>query len=186
MNEVIEHKQKAVSVVTQTPSALLALAIEKGADIDQLEKLMALQERWEAKEAQQKTENNCISITCVVTHLDGHSEQTTMESPPETSGSKNAIQAIGSAVSYLQRYTLTGALGITTADEDCDGRLPESKVKPLSFGKLKDLEGAITAAGMTIDEFCAHRKVNIKKFDQFPSERFDGAINWLKSLATGE
>lgn len=34
-----------------TPAALVALAVEKGANVDQLERLMALQERWEATEA---------------------------------------------------------------------------------------------------------------------------------------
>lgn len=34
-----------------TPSHLLAMAVEQGADLDKLEKLMALQERWEAGEA---------------------------------------------------------------------------------------------------------------------------------------
>ena len=34
-----------------TPMAMLQLAIEKGAGLEQLEKLMALQERWEANEA---------------------------------------------------------------------------------------------------------------------------------------
>ena len=38
-------------VVTPTPGALLQLAVEQGADLDKLERLMALQERWEATEA---------------------------------------------------------------------------------------------------------------------------------------
>ena len=64
-----------------------------------------------------------IQITCHITHKDGHSEITAMRGNPDTSGSKNVIQSYGSTVTYLQRYTLTGALGITTADEDIDGRL---------------------------------------------------------------
>ena len=55
-----------------------------------------------------------------------------MEVQADKSGSKNVIQAVGSAVTYGQRYTLIGALGITTADEDIDGRLPdEFKQKPI-------------------------------------------------------
>lgn len=34
-----------------TPSTLLALAVQQGADLDKLERLMALQERWEANQA---------------------------------------------------------------------------------------------------------------------------------------
>lgn len=62
-----------------------------------------------------------IKITCVVTHVDGHSEMTSMSAMPDTSGTKNAIQSSASSVTYLQRYTLTGALGIVTEGEDSDG-----------------------------------------------------------------
>ena len=71
----------------------------------------------------EQSHNGIMQIKCVITHIDGHSESTTMQADADSSGSKNAIQAIGSAVTYLQRYTLIGALGITTADEDMDGRL---------------------------------------------------------------
>jgi hypothetical protein len=45
--------------------------------------------------------------------------------------SKNPIQARGSAIDYMKRYTLIGALGITTADTDIDGRLPEVDINKL-------------------------------------------------------
>ena len=48
----------------------------------------------------------------------------------DKTGSKNAVQAIGSTVTYLQRYTLIGALGITTADDDMDARINNEIVDP--------------------------------------------------------
>jgi hypothetical protein len=60
-----------------------------------------------------------ISVTCRLTHTDGHYEETTMMAPADNSGSKNAVQAIGSTVSYLQRYTALSLLGIATADMKC-------------------------------------------------------------------
>jgi len=63
-----------------------------------------------------------VTVTCIVTHIDGHSEPTSMSAPADDSGSKNAIQSLGSTVTYLQRYTLVGSLGLTTTDEDTDGR----------------------------------------------------------------
>jgi len=63
-----------------------------------------------------------IAVTCIVAHEAGHTEPTTMGAPADTSGSKNAIQSLGSTVTYMQRYTLVAALGLTTADEDTDGR----------------------------------------------------------------
>lgn len=48
MNEVIERAPLAVRA---TPADLLQMAVSQGADLDKLERLMALQERWEATEA---------------------------------------------------------------------------------------------------------------------------------------
>lgn len=164
-----------------TPSNLLAQAIDKGLGIEQLSKLMDLQERWEANQARKNFfeaftmfQSNCpdlrktkvvafnqtsykftplseitrqiapalekaklsfrweiqdtkeeLKVTFLVSHIDGHTERTTMTANPDTSGNKNAIQARGSAITYLQRYTLIGGLGLSTADADVDGKQPE-------------------------------------------------------------
>ncbi len=73
---------------------------------------------------EQHTENMAISIRCIVTHCDGHSEHCTMTGQPDTSGNKNSLQQMASAVTYLRRYALEGAFGIATAAQDIDGRLP--------------------------------------------------------------
>lgn len=62
-----------------------------------------------------------ITVTCVLKHVQGHSETNSLSGPADTSGSKNATQAIASGVSYLRRYTLLGVLGMATGDEDTDG-----------------------------------------------------------------
>ena len=71
-------------------------------------------------------EGEQISVTCVVSHIGGHSERTRLSSEPDKSGGKNSIQAIGSAVSYLQRYTLFSILGIASSDMDDDGATAEA------------------------------------------------------------
>lgn len=179
--QTVERNEKAHTQAS--PLALIDKAVESGASIETLERLMDLQERWQAGEAkraynvatskfqlecprivktkqghnykyaplgdiveqikgtlnkcglsfrfEQSQDANGITVTCVVTHIAGHSERTSLTVSPDTSGSKNSVQAVGSAVTYGQRYTLIGALGITTADEDIDGRLPdEFKAKP--------------------------------------------------------
>jgi hypothetical protein len=73
--------------------------------------------RWE-----NSTEDVKFKTTCIITHKDGHSESTSMSAAADNSGGKNSIQAIGSTITYLQRYTLIGALGISSADEDVDGK----------------------------------------------------------------
>ena len=68
-----------------------------------------------------------IKVTCILTHALGHSEQVSMTAQADNSGSKNSIQAVGSAVSYLQRYTLFAASGIAPKNVDDDGRGGEAK-----------------------------------------------------------
>lgn len=165
------------------PSSLLALAVDKGADIDKLKELMDLQDRWEKKQAKKsflealskfqtlvpvlkknrtakvttkagghytyrysdlggitqqikKALNDCglsyrwefqeanaiMKVTCHVSHLDGHTETASMEAGKDATGNKNDIQQKGSTQTYLQRYTLIGALGLSTAEEDDDSK----------------------------------------------------------------
>lgn len=73
--------------------------------------------------------NGSVTVTCVITHVFGHSESTSLTSAPDTSGSKNPIQAIGSAVSYLQRYTLLSLVGLATEGQDDDGAGTSAKPK---------------------------------------------------------
>jgi hypothetical protein len=61
-----------------------------------------------------------IKVTCVLTHARGHSERTWLRATPDMSGSKNNIQAIGSTVSYLERYTLLAATGLAVTGMDDD------------------------------------------------------------------
>ena len=66
--------------------------------------------------------NGSVNVACKITHILGHSEETSLSAAPDTSGSKNAIQAIGSTVTYLQRYTLLALTGLATYDQDDDGK----------------------------------------------------------------
>jgi hypothetical protein len=172
------------SLAVPTPMHLIELAVQKGADADQLGKLLDLQLRWQANEsrlayiaAMHKFKENPpdinktkkvsypnkdgtittyhhaelddvveiignalkavgigqswrtsdsagkIVVTCVLTHEQGHSEDVaTLVGPPDVSGGKNNIQAIGSTTSYLQRYTLLAGTGLAAKGQDDDGR----------------------------------------------------------------
>lgn len=70
----------------------------------------------------EQLDGGAIRVTCVLTHADGHSERTPLQASPDSSGSKNSIQAVGSTVTYLQRYTLLAATGMAVQDQDDDGR----------------------------------------------------------------
>ena len=67
-------------------------------------------------------DNGSVKVICKITHIMGHSEETCLSAPPDATGSKNAIQAIGSTVTYLQRYTLLALTGLATHDQDDDGK----------------------------------------------------------------
>lgn len=69
--------------------------------------------------------NGGVRVTCIIAHASGHCEETSLACAPDGSGSKNPFQAVGSAVTYLQRYTLKAALGLSAeVDDDAQGAAP--------------------------------------------------------------
>jgi len=96
-----------------------------------------------------KQENGQMTVTCILSHVQGHSEETPMSGPYDQSGGKNAIQAIASAKSYLERYTLLAATGLAAEFGDDDGdaagkkpTMPESELIDAisSFDSARSLE----------------------------------------------
>ena len=212
--EVVAPKEIKVS-----PSALIELAISKGADLDKLEKLLTLQERYnaiEAKKAYNKAmaefkacppdidkdrtvqyqpkegkavkynhaslynvtdkinselskhglsaswsvqQNGIISVTCRITHVKGHSEETTLSAPSDTSGSKNIIQAIGSTITYLQRYSLLSLTGLATHDQDDDGQASSAPVEYIDDRQRSELHDLAVDCGADMPKFMAYLKV---------------------------
>lgn len=66
---------------------------------------------------------NRITVTCTLTHVNGHMGSAELTAVNDGSGGKNSIQAIASANSYLQRYTLLAVTGTSTKDmPNDDGR----------------------------------------------------------------
>lgn len=110
-------------------------------------------------EQEQDIQSKMIKVTCIVSHKDGFSKETSMAAPADTSGNKNFIQAIGSTITYLKRYTLTGALGIAVGGEDTDGQDYEQYQEPVDtypdeeFKKnFPNWEKAILAGKKTPDQ----------------------------------
>lgn len=68
-----------------------------------------------------KDEPTWMEVTCTVRHILGHAEAVSMGSAPDAGPGRNAIQARGSAKSYLERYTLLAATGTAASDQDNDG-----------------------------------------------------------------
>lgn len=163
-------------ITATTPSfpQLIQLSIEKGGSIEQVEKLLEMQERWEKREAEKafaaamsafraevpvivknaqghntqyasldficqkidpvlakhglsyywdfEESDSELRVCCIVEHALGHSRRfNPMSAPADDSGKKNPIQAKGSTLTYLRRYTLEAAIGIASGGEDNDG-----------------------------------------------------------------
>ena len=69
-----------------------------------------------------KTDNSDgrIQVTAILAHVDGHSETDTIYSGADKTGSKNDIQAIKSAITYMRRTTAENILGLASHGEDDD------------------------------------------------------------------
>jgi hypothetical protein len=78
---------------------------------------------WETRQ----DDKGLVVVSCHITHAAGHRESVTLRGPADTSGSKNPIQAIGSTVTYLERYTLLAALGLSTGEDDNDNHVNDKK-----------------------------------------------------------
>ena len=65
--------------------------------------------------------NGLITVSCILRYGLYNHTPTTLSAPPDDSGAKNGIQAKGSTISYLERYTFCGATGLTAAMPDNDG-----------------------------------------------------------------
>lgn len=76
-----------------------------------------------------KQTEKLLTVIAILSHRLGHSEDTDLMLPLDTSGSKNAVQAVGSTISYGKRYALCALLNISTGD-DTDGNLPPQNNQP--------------------------------------------------------
>lgn len=131
-------------------------------------------------------EDGKIVVTGILSHRDGHREETTMHLPIDTSGSKNAVQAVGSSTSYGKRYTASALLNLTSRGEDDDGNAGGAKVI------TEDQIGELTAL---IEDIGGPRKDRLKaaflkymKVDaigDIPAAKFKDAVTALENKRGG-
>lgn len=90
-----------------------------------------------------KVEEKAIRITAILAHREGHTEENELLLPADNSGSKNAVQAVGSSITYGFRYTACALLNIQTGVSDDDGQA--------AGGNVTD-EDAVAAFIAKVDE----------------------------------
>jgi hypothetical protein len=84
---------------------------------------------------------NSIKVTCSVTHESGFTKQTSIKAGPDQTGAKNPIQAIGSTVFYLERYTLLARIGlVANNNQDTDGRVIEGNTPANPEAAVRQLD----------------------------------------------
>lgn len=119
-----------------------------------------------------------ITVTGVLSHRAGHSEQTTIHLPSDTSGSKNAVQAVGSSTSYGKRYTAAALLNLTSRGEDDDGRAAGAGGK-ISEDQLRLLRSLIDETGADIEKFCAY--LGVKAVPEIAAKDYEKALTALQA-----
>jgi hypothetical protein len=122
-----------------------------------------------------------VTVTARLSHRMGYSEETNLCLPLDTSGSKNAVQAVGSTVSYAKRYAICALLNISTGDDD-DGGPPKTTERPcITNAQIKQLRDAAKVAGKDEEYIC--NAAQIQCIEDLLQARFGGAMNHLKSIA---
>lgn len=128
-----------------------------------------------------------VSVTCRLTHAAGHSVETTLASKTDDSGGKNAIQGIGSSITYLQRYSVLSLLGIATADMPDADEAKEEDPNHVDSKKNLALAAQITKRGKTraqaeefvgrpIDEWSAQDRSRIAAWSEPTSAVLESII----------
>lgn len=89
-----------------------------------------------------------VKVVGVLTHREGHSRESEFMSAADGSGSKNAIQGLGSAVTYGRRYVTKDLLNITTREQDDDGRKAGKPEPPSGYQDWLDDMTAVADEGV--------------------------------------
>lgn len=126
----------------------------------------------------QNGDRSLVTVTCIVSHRDGHSEDTVLTTSVDTSGNKNHIQAIGSAVTYLQRYTLKAALGLSATEIDDDGKSSGGDAETITEDQYRALRDLIEATATDEGRFLAFFKV--EHLAALPLSKFGAADGMLR------
>ncbi len=125
--------------------------------------------------------DNHVMITAKITHKSGHNDKTSMRFPFDPSGSKNTIQATGSAISYGKRYTMNALLNITTHDEDDDGF---STSKTIGKNEIERINNGLDKSGTGLDVFCEY--MGVERLSDIKLEKYNNALVYLKAIIDGK
>lgn len=133
-----------------------------------------------------KQENGQLYVTCIVAHRDGCSEETTLQGGPDSGAGKNNYQAVGSAATYLQRYTLKLALGLSAAKDDDGSAADSDGPETISAEQYIILRDLIEETGADEGKFFLAFGVKSQDLHQFPAAMFEKAKAQLERKRGGQ
>lgn len=125
------------------------------------------------------TEGDRVSVTCRLTHSEGHFEECTLVAPRDVSGNKSPAQGIASTITLLQRYTALSLLGIATADmTDPTGEGAEPAPDHVDATRNLKAVGAIQKRGLDLAEAA---KLVGRQVPDWTTTDLDKLRGWIRS-----
>lgn len=124
-----------------------------------------------------------IIVTGILSHRDGHREETTMHLPLDTSGSKNNVQAVGSSTSYGKRYTASALLNLTSRGEDDDGKAGGAK-GPITEAQAEQITKLIAESKSDVTRFL--KWAGAESISDIPAAKFADAVAMLQAKKNGK
>ena len=91
-------------------------------------------------------QGDMAKVTCIVSHSDGYSDRVRLESKVDPGNTGMSwVQALGTVLTYLQRYSLRAAIGLAAGIDD-DGRTGGASPK-ISIEQANELQKLIDDTG---------------------------------------
>lgn len=120
-----------------------------------------------------------VKITATLSR-GGHREESWIPLPHDSTGSKNAIQAVSSSTSYGKRILATSMLNITTRGEDDDGKASEAS-EYITEEQVAELTKLIVDTGGDVAKFAEFAKV--ENLGCIYASRYEAAVEAVKRAA---
>lgn len=133
-----------------------------------------------------------VTVTCILSHRDGHAEENTLSAGADTSGGKNPIQGIKSTVTYLERITLAASLGLAAAEDD-DGRSSNTPADPVDYvappgcitqDQADQIIDALESGGVSRTAFLQWARQT--RIENVPADHFDSCIQAISNITKGK
>lgn len=145
--EVMEQPQRRALAVA-TPSDLLRIAVEQGADLDKLERLMALQERWEANNAKKAYDAAFAAFKAEAVKILKNRQVT--DGPLKNKKYAELFAVVNAVTPALSRHGLSSSWKLTKDEKDwievtCSLKHSGGHTEVVSMGGPPDAGGAKNA-----------------------------------------